>query len=60
MPTLIICPVYSLNFYNDQTYDHPNQIVFTIMRLIWHQTDFRLVLNQSDNGKYNPISVFLT
>ena len=34
-----------------------NQIVFTIFRLIWHQTDVRLVPNQPENGKYNMISV---
>ena len=33
-----------------------NQIVFTIFRLIWNQTDVRLVPNQSKNGKYNLIS----
>ena len=33
-----------------------NQIVFTIFWLIWNQTDVPLVLSQSENGKYNPIS----
>ena len=33
-----------------------NQIVFTILRLIWNQTDVRLVPNKSENGKYNLIS----
>ena len=33
-----------------------NQIVFTTFRLIWNQTDVRLVPNQSENGKYNLIS----
>ena len=33
-----------------------NQIGFTIIRLIWNQTDVRLVSNQSENGKYNQIS----
>ena len=28
-----------------------NYIVFTISRLIWKQTDVRLVPNQSENGK---------
>ena len=32
------------------------QIVFTIFRLIWIQTDVRLDPNQSENGKYNLIS----
>ena len=34
------------------------QIVFTIFRLIWNQTDVRSVPNQSENGKYNLISVW--
>ena len=34
-----------------------NQIVFTIYRLIWKQTDVRSVQNQSKNAKYNLISV---
>ena len=33
-----------------------NQIVFIIFRLILIQADVRLVLNQSENGKYNLIS----
>ena len=33
-----------------------NQIIFTIFRLIWIQTDVRLDPNQSENGKYNLIS----
>ena len=32
-----------------------DQIVFTIFRLIWIQTDVRLDPNQSENGKYNLI-----
>ena len=35
-----------------------NQIVFTIFLLISNQTDVRLVLNLSENGKYNLISVW--
>ena len=35
-----------------------NQIVFTIHRLIWNQTDVSLAPNQSENGKYNLISVW--
>ena len=34
-----------------------NQIVLTIFRLIWIQTDVRSVSNQSENGKYNIVSV---
>ena len=33
----------------------PNQIVFSIFRLILIQTDVRLVPNQSESGKYNLI-----
>ena len=33
-----------------------NQIVFTIFRLIWSQTDIRLDPNQPENSKYNLIS----
>ena len=33
-----------------------NQIVFIIFRLIWSQTDVRLVPNQSENSKFNLIS----
>ena len=35
-----------------------NRIVFTMHRLIWNQMEVRLVLNQSENGKYNLISVW--
>ena len=36
----------------------PNQIVFTIFRLIWIQTDCaRLDPNRSENGQYNLILV---
>jgi len=34
-----------------------NQIIFTIFQMNWIQTDVRLDPNQSENGKYNPISV---
>jgi len=34
-----------------------NRIVFTVHRLIWNQMDVRFVPNQSENGKYNLISV---
>ena len=33
-------------------------IVFTPFQLIWHQAEFRLVPNQSENGKCNLISVW--
>ena len=43
----------------DFRYTNRNQILFTVFRLIFNQTEFRLVLNQSKNGKckYNLISV---
>ena len=36
-----------------------NPIVFIIFRLIWYQTDVRLVPNQSENCNYKLISVWL-
>ena len=33
-----------------------NQIVLSIFRFIWNQTDVRSVPNQSENGIYNLIS----
>ena len=38
------------------TKSNRNQIVFTMHRLIWNQTEVRLAPNQSGNGKYNLIS----
>ena len=38
---------------------NPIHILFTILKLIWNETDVRLVLNRSENGKYNMISVWL-
>ena len=35
-----------------------NQIVFTIVRFIWIQTEVRLDSNQLENGKYNQICVW--
>ena len=34
-----------------------NQIIFSIFWFIWNQMDVRVVPNQSENGKYNLISV---
>ena len=42
------------------SYINRNHIVFSIFRLILNQTEFRLVANQSKNGKINLISVYLT
>ena len=45
------------NFFPNLVKSNRNQIVFTTFRLIWNQTDVRLVPNQSKKGKYNLISV---
>ena len=45
---------------SDSCWINRNQIVFTIFQLIWNQTKFRLVPNQSENGNYNQIWVDLT
>ena len=37
-----------------------SHIVFTVFRLIWNQTEFCFVSNQSENGRYNLIRVALT
>ena len=36
-----------------------NQIVFTISRLIWNQTNFRLVRNKFEKHKYNQNLIWL-
>ena len=36
-----------------------NQIVFAIFQLIWIKTDVRLDSNESENGKYNMILVWI-
>ena len=36
------------------------RFLFTILRLIFNQTEFRLLPNQPENGKYNLVSVDLT
>ena len=50
--------VHTEEFFRNLIKSTRNQIVFTIFRLIWNQTDVRLVINQSENGKYNLISVW--
>ena len=45
------------NYFQNFIESNRNQIVFTIFRQIWNQTDVRLAANQSENGKYNLISV---
>ena len=44
------------NFFQNLIKSTRNQIVFTIFRLIWIQTDVCLDPNQSKNGEYNLIS----
>ena len=46
------------NYFRNLVKPTRNQIVFTIFRLTLNQTDVRLVPKQSENGKYNLISVF--
>ena len=41
--------------FSDSCQINRNQNVFTIFRLIWNQTDVRLVPNQSEYGEYNLI-----
>ena len=48
--------LHTENSFQNLVISNWTQIVFTIFRLIWNQTDIRLVPNQSENGKYNLIS----
>ena len=47
--------LHTENFFRNLIKSNRNQIVFTIFRLIWSQTDVRSVSNYSKNGKYNLI-----
>ena len=47
--------VHTVKYFRNLIKSTQNQIVFTIFRLIWNQTDVRLVPNQLENGKYNLI-----
>ena len=49
--------VHTETFFRNLIKPNRNHIVITIFRLIWNQTDVRLVPNQSQDGKYNLISV---
>ena len=44
--------------FRNQIKSNWNEIVFTMHRLIWNQTDVCLVPNQLENGQYNLISVW--
>ena len=51
------CPDGSVGLLVQQKLYSKHQIVFTIFRLIWIQTNIRLDPNQTENSKYNLISV---
>ena len=50
-------PLYTEKYFWNLIKSNRYQIIFTIFWLIWNQTDVRCVPNQSENGKYNLISV---
>ena len=47
--------IHTEKSFRNITKPNRNQIVFTILRLIWNQTNVRSVSNQSENGKNNLI-----
>ena len=49
--------IHADKFFRNLIKSNRNQIVFTIFRLIYNQTDVRLVQNKSEIGKYNLIFV---
>ena len=49
--------LHTEKFFPNLIKSNRNQIVFTILRFIWNQTDVRLVPDKSENGKYNLILV---
>ena len=56
--SLSVWCVHPKNFFRNLIKSTWNKIVYTIFRLIWYQTDVRLVPNKSENGKYNLISAW--
>ena len=54
----VVLYLYTKKFFRNLIKSNRNQIVFTIFRLIWNQSDDRLVPSQSVHGKYNLISVW--
>ena len=50
-------PLHTEKSFRNLIKSNRNQIVLSSFRLILSQTDVRLVPNQSENGKYNLISV---
>ena len=49
-------PAHTEKFFRNLIKSTWNQIIFTIFRLIWIETEVRLDPNQSENGEYNLIS----
>ena len=50
-------PIHTQKSFRNLIKSYRNQIVFTIFRLIWNQTNVHLAPNQSKNGTYNLILV---
>ena len=50
--------LYAEKSFRNLVKSNRNQIIFTIFRLIWNQTDVHSVPNQRENGKYNLISLW--
>ena len=57
LPSLVSSDVYTEKYFRNLIKSNRNQIVFTMQRLTWNETDVRLVPKQSENDKYNLISV---
>ena len=49
--------IHTERYFRNFIKSNRNQIEFPIFRLIWNQTDVRLVSNQSENSKCHLISV---
>ena len=49
------CVSLTEKYFRNLIKSNPNQILFTMHRLIWNQTDVRLVQNKSVHGKCNLI-----
>ena len=49
---------YTEKYFQNLIKSNRNEIVFTIFRMIWNQTDVLCVPNQSENVHYNLITVW--
>ena len=49
--------IHTEKYFRNLITSNRNQIVFTMHRLIWNKTNVSLLPNQSENGKYNLISI---